>query len=223
MDDMTEAKHAAAREALSHVSPGMLLGIGSGSTVHAFIEELAKDPRGVMCIAASRKSADACTKAGIPVEELGPSMLDLVVDGADAIDQGGQVLKGLGGALVREKILAEAARKWILIVDETKLVDPLRGTVPVEVLPYGMQRTKCRIEEAVHAVGTLREAGGVRYMTDNGNHIIDVKLPRIDDAEKLAALLAAIPGVVGTGVFANLHPHVIVATATGETREWDCP
>ncbi len=223
MDARMEAKHAAARAALAHVSRDMLLGIGSGSTVRAFIEELGSTKMGVRCITASRESADACRKNGIPVEELGAAMLDLVIDGADAIDHSGQVLKGLGGALVREKILAQSAKRWILIVDETKLVDPLGGTVPVEVIPYGMARTKERIEKCAHAVSTLREEGGRPFVTDNGNCILDVRLPRIDDPEGLDNTLAVIPGVVGTGVFINLHPHVIVSTATGETRQWDCP
>ncbi|MGC8461711.1 MAG: ribose-5-phosphate isomerase RpiA [Candidatus Dormibacteria bacterium] len=223
MNDMTAAKHAAARAAVAHVTPGMLLGIGSGSTVHALIEELGKTILGVRCVPASCESADACRNAGIPLEELGKSMLDLVIDGADVIDNDGHVLKGLGGALVREKILAQAARKWILIVDETKLVDPLGGTVPVELLPYGMQHTKGRIEECVQVESTLRERGGEPFVTDNGNYILDVPIPRIEDPERLDRILVSIAGVVGTGLFVNLHPHVVVSAVNGVTREWDCP
>jgi len=214
--DVEAQKRAAAGKALELVEAGMVLGLGTGSTARYFIEGVGRlvnqglDIRAVATSLDSRRRAESC---GIPLLDEIAGVIDLTIDGADEIDPGLNCIKGRGGALLREKIVAHASRRFVLIADESKLVAELgRGPVPVEVVPFLWQRT----EHDVVALGgrsTVRGDGASPYRTDNGNFILDVMFDRV--GEPLAADLRRIPGVVGHGLFLRMAHAAIVAGGSG--------
>lgn len=224
MDDRASAKRASARQALRHVVPETVLGIGSGTTVLAFIDELAdaRESLGAAfgAVVASERSAAACRAAGIRVLDLPAAGVDLVIDGADAVTPDKQVLKGHGGALLREKILAAAAAQWILIVDPSKEMDRLEGVLPVEIVRYGAAWTLDRLRDLMGSEVELRTDGaGEPFLTDNGNLIANVALPPLDDPAALGERIQSLPGVVGHGLFLGFSPLVIVGQDDGAARE----
>ncbi len=223
MDDL---KRQAAARAVEQVQDGMKLGLGTGSTAKHFVELLGERVKaglkvvGVPTSEATRADAERC---GVPLTTLEEvDHLDLTVDGADEIDPNLDLIKGGGGALLREKIVAAASDRMIVIADETKWVDTLgRFPLPIEVIPFGLGATR-RAIEAVFAGNDVSGPMDIRktkdghvFVTDGGHWIIDGHLGRIADAPRLAGLLNAIPGVVETGLFVKLASTVILAGANG--------
>ena len=219
-----EQKRAVAAAAMAYVAPGTTVGVGTGSTAAFFIEELAARPELVAAaVASSETSAAALRAAGIRVVGLdaAPS-LPLYVDGADAVDPQLRLIKGAGGALVREKVVASASELFVCIVDESKLVERLgspaggakaAAPVPLAVLPMA----------AAHVAARLRALGGspaarAGYRTDDGMAVLDVTGLDLSDPERLEADLDAIPGVVGSGVFARRPADVVLAAAGDGVR-----
>jgi len=220
------AKRAAGRAALDHVEPGMRLGLGTGSTARHFVEglgERVRDGLDVVCVPTSEATRTLAVHHRIPVadlDELGD--LDLTVDGADELDDRLNLVKGGGGALLREKIVAAASRAMIVIADETKHVDVLgRYPLPVEVVRFGVATTIARIAEAARAAGcegevTLRRSDdGEPFVTDEGHLICDCAFRRIENPPALARALEGVPGVVEHGLFLGYATLAILGTEDG--------
>jgi ribose 5-phosphate isomerase A len=209
-------KRAAAERALELVRPGTIVGLGSGSTAHYFIEGLARQVRSglqVKAVATSLESRHQAEAGGIPITEEVDGWLDLAVDGADEIDPAVNCVKGRGGALLREKVVAHASRRFILIADESKLVGRLgRGAVPVEVLPFLWQATSRSIE-SLGGRPRLRMAAGRPFESDNGNLILDTVFGAVDAS--LSTALHSIPGVMEHGLFFGMARAAIIGTAAG--------
>lgn len=212
--DREAQKRAAAQRALELVRPGMVVGIGTGTTARFFIEGLAGQP--VVVVPTSRQSAEVAQAAGLEVVDDPKDEIDLAVDGADEIDPELRLVKGHGGALFREKMVATAARRFVVIADESKLVDRLgRNFVPVEVAPFLWRQTAARLA-ATGASCALRGGEANPYLTDNGNLIVDLTfLNRIPDPEQTAAALKATTGVLDHGLFIGLARAAIVAGTAG--------
>lgn len=211
-------KLAAARRALDLVEPGMMLGIGTGTTARFFIGELgaAAVGRQVTAVPTSAASAELARSLGIRVVEDPERPIDLAVDGADEIDPELRLVKGHGGALFREKLVASAARRFVVIADASKLVDRLgRGAVPVEVLPFLWRATAARLG-ALGATWTLRGGAERPYRTDNGNLVLDLTFPGgLDDPERTATAIKAVTGVLEHGLFLGLARAAIVGGPDG--------
>ncbi len=217
-----ELKRRAAEEAAAHVRSGMVLGLGTGSTAALVVETIARklgrgelaDIRG---IPTSGRTRDQASSLGIPLTTLEEHpAVDLTIDGADEVDPHGNLIKGGGGALLWEKIVAAASRQYIIVVDESKLVERLgRGfAVPVEVMPFGWG-THLEPMRALGGEPALRQGGGGEpYVTDGGHYIIDVTFPGgMDDPALVDRALRDRPGVVETGLFLGMQPRVIVGRA----------
>jgi ribose 5-phosphate isomerase A len=219
--DGESQKREAAVRAAELVMPGMVLGLGSGSTAELVLEALAaRVTRGlrVVGIPTSQRTEARARQLGLTLTDFGAHRrIDLTLDGADAVERGTlNLIKGRGGALLREKIVAAASVRMVAVVDETKLVDRL-GThvpLPVEIIPFGWQVTLDRLA-ASGATSTLRRIGGAPFLTDSGNFIADCAFPVISDPADLQAQLASIIGVVESGLFIGLAHAVIVGTGTG--------
>ena len=224
--DQNALKRQAAVAALRHVRPGMTVGLGSGSTASLFIAELGRrladgELSGVRGIPTSEASRRLAAAANIPLVDFAdaPDGCDVVVDGADEISPSLDLIKGLGGALVREKIVAQNARRRVIIADASKLVDKLgsKSPLPVEVLPYGIE-TQASFFRRVGGEPVLRlDATGQGYRTDNGNAIFDVAFGPIADPRELEVALLRRGGVVQTGLFLGMADEAIVAVG-GEIR-----
>jgi len=204
------------------VTSGQRIGLGSGTTARLFVEALAErlstgELEGVRGVPTSAETEELAARLGVPLTTLEAAPeLDIAVDGADEVDPNLDLIKGLGGALLREKIVASASRLFVVVVDESKLVERL-GTwtpVPVEVLPFGWRVVADRVE-ALGAKVTLRERGGEVAATDQGNYVLDCALGEIPDAARLAAALSSIPGVLGHGLFVSMADEVIVGGEEG--------
>lgn len=214
-----ELKRNAAHAALDLLPEGGVLGLGTGSTTRWFIEavgDLARGGRQFLAVPTSRASRALAEQVGIPLlDDAGPWEIELCVDGADEVSAALDLIKGGGGAHAREKIVNHAARRNVIIVDESKLSTRLgeKRKVPVEVLPFGAKTT----EAALAKLGTpaLRQQDGTPFQTDSGNLIYDLGVPPLDDPEQLDRLLHALPGVVETGLFLGRADVVIVASASG--------
>jgi ribose 5-phosphate isomerase A len=223
-----EWRRSAAEAALGEVRGGMKLGLGTGRTAEHFVRLLGERVRAgldVIAVATSERTAALAASAGIAMTTLDQEpVLDLAVDGADEIDPQLRLIKGGGGALLREKIVAYAAKRFLVIADEAKFVAHLGAfPLPVEVVPFGMAATVKAIGRAIAKAGltgdtVLRQGSGGPYFTDNGNRIVDLHLRHISNPEALAAALAAIPGVVEHGLFIGLASAAIIAGAGGVRR-----
>ncbi|MDQ6636867.1 MAG: ribose-5-phosphate isomerase RpiA [Candidatus Dormibacteraeota bacterium] len=215
-------KRAAAERALALVRDGMLLGLGTGSTAHHFITGLRDlTARGLRLrgLATSLTSAELGRESGVemlPVEAALPRSLDLAVDGADEIAPDLSLVKGRGGAMFREKLVALNAERFVVIADASKLVDRLgRGVVPVEVAPFLWPQTARRLE-ALGASWLLRGGTEQPYLTDNGNLILDLSFAGgLERPEQTAAVLKSVPGVIEHGLFCGLTQAAIVAGPGG--------
>ena len=219
-------KRQAAAAALEFVRPGMRIGLGTGSTARCFVELLADRVRagldivGVATSEATRMDAD---RLGVPLTTLDETpALDLTVDGADEIAHDLTLIKGGGGALLHEKIVAAASARMIVIADESKWVALLGAfPLPVEVVPFGLAATRRAVGNAAAETGapgplTLRRTGdGHAFVTEAGHLILDAALTRIIDPQALAARLAEIPGVVEHGLFIGLAQAAVIAGADG--------
>jgi len=215
-----EQLDALGRYALKLVRPGQVLGLGTGRAASAFIRELGASGIKVRGVATSNASADLGREVGIEVIGLGTvRAIDTDFDGADEVDSRLNLVKGYGGALVREKIVAASSAKFVVLVGEEKIVVRLgqRGSLPVEVVPFAEPLTTKRIA-ALGLRPKVRQMEGKAFITDNGNIILDCGLKPISNPAKLDRELLAIPGVVGTGLFLGMASTVLVACADGSIR-----
>jgi ribose 5-phosphate isomerase A len=224
--DIDSQKRAASARALDFVSPGMRLGLGTGSTARHFVELLAERVRAgleVIAVPTSEATRSDAERLGIPLTTLDETPeLDLTVDGADEIAPDLTLIKGGGGALLREKIVAAASGRMLVIADESKWVPILgRFPLPVEVVSFGLAATRRAVEAASVAAGAAgpallrRSSDGHAFVTDQGHWILDVVLERIPDPRALADRLAHIPGVVEHGLFIGLAQTAILAGSEG--------
>ena len=222
-DAETRLKQEAATAAVAFVRSGMKVGLGTGSTaIFATwrIAELLKAGtlRDIVAFATSKATFDEAVRLGIPMmpDDL-PHDLDVTIDGADEVDPELNLIKGGGGALLREKIAAQASRRVIIVVDETKPA-PRLGThwpVPVEVMPFAW-RSQARFLESLGAAISIRQdESGAQFVTDSGNMILDCRFGPIADAPALASALSARAGIVEHGLFIGLADDLIVASAEG--------
>jgi ribose 5-phosphate isomerase A len=223
IDDL---KAEAARRALALVEPGMRIGLGTGSTAAKFVDQLgAKVAAGldVMCVPTSEATRQQAARLGIRLTTLDEMPdLDLTVDGADEIDPELRLIKGGGGALLREKIVAMASQRLVIIADEGKLVATL-GTfpLPIEVTPFGAVSTRNLIREIAAEVGCIgeitqrRTKAGEPFVSDGGNFIFDCAFGDIPEPGALELAMKAIPGVVETGLFLGLADLAYIARADG--------
>lgn len=223
--DRDVLKRAAAEAAVGLVQDGMVVGLGTGSTAAFAIEALAKRHRDglrFVGIPTSERTAAQAIAAGITLTSFAERRrIDLTIDGADEVERGTlNLIKGLGGALLREKIVAAASRRLAIIIDAIKLVDQL-GTsvpVPVEVVAFGLEATQAALE-ALGAGVTLRHApAGEPFVTDGGNRILDCRFGPIADPARLEDRIRRIVGVVECGLFINRADSVFVADSTGVRR-----
>ncbi len=221
-----EQKRAAAARALEYVKPGMRLGLGTGSTAAHFVDLLGartKEGLDVICVATSEVTEAQARDLGIRMSQIDAvPLLDLCVDGADEIDEELRMIKGGGGALLREKIVAMASERMIAIVDASKRVETLGAfPLPVEVVKFGHDVTRTMIEMMGADVGcegkiTLRiQPDGNTFVTDCGNYIYDCAFGSIDEPEALDDVLRMIPGVVESGLFIGVADLAIVASEKG--------
>ena len=217
-------KRAAAARALESVRDGMVLGLGTGSTIRFFLDLLAErvragDLSAVVGVPTSRRTAEIARGQGIRVSRLrAQPRLDLTVDGADEVDPRGNLIKGLGGALLREKIVAQASDRFIVIVDESKVVERLgtRSPLPVEVTRFGSSRHQSFVTEFGAEVALRRASDGSRFVTSNGNYILDARFPEgIDDPVALDEALRARAGIVENGLFLGMTTRALVAAPGG--------
>ncbi|KRB57117.1 ribose 5-phosphate isomerase [Rhizobium sp. Root708] len=223
--DAREMKIKAAEAALAHVESGMRLGIGTGSTAEEFVRLLAEKVANgfkVEGVPTSERTARLCVELGVPLKSLDElPQLDLTIDGADELDAALRLIKGGGGALLREKIVAAASDRMIVIADESKLVQTLGAfALPIEVNQFGLVATRIAIEKVASKLGltgalSLRKSEDGTFMTDGGHYIVDASFGRIPDAEALSNELNAIPGVVEHGLFLNMATLAIIAGPAG--------
>ena len=224
MDPRT-LKIEAARAALAHVEDGMRLGIGTGSTAEEFVRLLAQrvaSGLSVVGVPTSERTAALCRELGVPLSDLDAMPeLDLTIDGADEVDPDLNLVKGGGGALLREKIVATASARMIVIADASKLVDHLgRFPLPIEVNRFGLKATEIAIGRAASGLGldgpiSIRMQGGEPFVTDGGHFILDASFGLIRDPDRLSQALHAIPGVVEHGLFLGLAERVVIADPEG--------
>jgi ribose 5-phosphate isomerase A len=221
-----EQKKAAAIAALDYIKPGMKVGLGTGSTANHFITALAekvkKEALDIQCVATSRQSYKLAADLGLKMTNLdNQPRLDVCVDGADEFDDNFQLIKGGGGAMLIEKIVATSARFMIVIADESKKVAALgKFPLPIEVIPFGVNATAWKIERALRILNlkgsmVLRLKDGKPFETDCGNVIIDAALGHIPEPGRLSALLNSIPGVVEDGLFVDVCGIVLMGTKDG--------
>lgn len=217
-----KAKRAAALESVNHVNNGFIVGLGSGSTAAYAIREIGRriqlENLRVFGVPTSYQAFMLAVECGVPVTTLNEhSKLDLAIDGADEVDEELNLIKGLGAALLREKIVASASKKVVIVVDETKVVQKLGMShpVPVEVLPFALSPVMLKMKD-FGGKPELRVGNGKvgPVVTDNGNFIVDVKFRTTEDAEGLDAKLKRVPGVVETGLFVGIADIVYVGGKT---------
>lgn len=217
-----KAKKCAAIEAVKHIKDGFILGLGSGSTVAYAIQESGKRMKQeglrLLGVPTSHQAFTLAIRNGIPITTLDEhAQIDLAIDGADQIDTKLNLIKGMGGALTREKIVASAAKQFIVVADETKLTDKLgfRHPVPIEVLPFASSTVTSQLEKMGGKV-VLREFKGKigPVVTDNGNFILDANFGPIKNPKELNLQLKSIPGVIETGLFVNMAGVIYVGRQT---------
>ena len=213
--DARQLKIQAASAALEHVQPGMRLGIGTGSTADEFVRLLAERIDGgleVKGVPTSERTAGLCLELGVPI---------FALEELPEIDADLRLIKGGGGALLREKIVACASAKMIVIADESKVVETLgRFPLPIEVNQFGLAATRLAIDNLAKDMGlagsiVLRMNGSIPFETDGGHFILDASFGRIPDAEALSCALNTIPGVVEHGLFLNVAREAIIAGSSG--------
>ena len=216
-------KHAAAEAAVAEVRAGMAVGLGTGSTAALAVAALGRKVAAglrITAIPTSEQTAAQARGLGIPLTDFAATpRLDLTIDGADQIACPGLALvKGLGGALLREKIVAAASDRLIVVADARKRVTLLSGVVPVEVVAFGIEATTRRIVALGAAVARRIGADGAPFVSDGGNPILDCRFPPIADPAALEAALRGIVGVIATGLFLGMATEAFVAGADGVTR-----
>ncbi len=204
-----------AERALQWIKEDSVVGLGSGRAAATFVRVLSERVKSglrIRCVPTSQATAETAMELGIPLvtlDQAGP--IDITVDGADEVDPKLDLIKGYGGALLREKIVAAASKRLVILVDSTKLVPVLgsRGVLPVEVIPFGLSHCRHRLAELGYP-SEPRLRDGKHFVTDNGNHILDCTITAIADPASLQNSILAIPGVVETGLFLGLADSVLV-------------
>jgi len=212
-------KEAAARASLRFVKDGQIVGLGTGSTAVYFIQllgEQVKNGLRIRGIPSSDRSREQAAGLGIPLTTLDEyQQIDVTVDGADEVDPQLRLIKGGGGALLREKIVASATKQLVIVCDATKRVPVLgKFPLPVEVIKFAQAVVLKKIEALGAQVGLRRGADGKPYLTDENNHILDCRFGQIPDADGLARQLNAMPGVVEHGLFIGMASVVLVANGS---------
>ena len=219
-----DAKKNAAERAVEYVKDGMTIGLGTGTTAYWAILKLGQKIREglhINAVATSLATEKLANENNIPIVPFSEvRSIDLAIDGADEVDAKKNLIKGGGGALTREKIIAYNSKKFIVVVDESKLVEQLgKFPLPVEILPFGAELTVKRIS-LMAGEAKIRQAKVGNYITDNGNLIVDCRFGAIADPASLDAALKTIPGVVETGLFLNNRVGAVVAGfKSGEVKE----
>ncbi|MEB8093034.1 ribose-5-phosphate isomerase RpiA [Mammaliicoccus lentus] len=219
-----ELKESVAIEAIQYIEDDMKVGLGTGSTMYYAIKHLGervKKGLNIVCVPTSEKTEEWAKKFEIPLSDFSEiRSLDIAIDGADEVDENLQLIKGGGGALLREKIVADAAKKFIVIVDESKVVKILgKFKLPIEVIPFGWKITAQSIE-SLGCKAILRKKEEEIFVTDNQNYILDCDFSEIHHPEQLNHALKSVVGVVETGLFINMTKKVLVSrSATNEINE----
>lgn len=228
------AKDAASIAATALVEPGMKLGLGTGSTavvfVHRLAERVKREGFALRCAATSKATAELATSLGLKIESLDDlGWLDLTIDGADELDPDLNLIKGGGAAHLREKIVATASDRMVVIADQSKVVEQLgRFHLPVEVLAFGFHATQTLIKRGLDDLGLtqrpilLRKRDDQPVITDEGNLVLDLALEAIPDPYALANMLSSVAGVVEHGLFLNICSKAIVGRADGSVVELTC-
>ena len=217
LDDLKKQASIAALEA---IKDGMIVGLGTGSTATHFIRELGVRVQAglrVHGIPTSEESRKLAVEVGIPLTTLREHpIIDVTVDGADEVSDGLDLIKGLGGALVREKVVAHASKKVIIVVDETKLTGRLgvKAPIPIEVVPFALEVARGQLI-LWGGDAKLREKEGKPFLSDNGNYILDWWHGPIDQPWALEKQIKGVTGIVDSGIFANVASQVIAATSAG--------
>jgi ribose 5-phosphate isomerase A len=220
LDEQTRLKKQAGEKAAEYVKDGMIIGLGTGSTVEWTIRKLGamvESGLKIIGIPTSIRSEKLAIELGIPLSTLlEHPKLDLTIDGADEVDPNLNLIKGMGGALTREKIVASSSKKEIIVVDDTKVVQILgtKSPLPVEVIPFAHNSCKIALEQ-LQAKPKLRFVEQKEYLTDNNNYILDCRFDSITNPEDLELKINNIPGVVENGLFLNLIDMVIIASKDG--------
>ncbi|HEX6383484.1 MAG TPA: ribose-5-phosphate isomerase RpiA [Anaerolineae bacterium] len=225
MKDLDQLKRLAAKTAVESIESGMVIGLGTGSTATYAIQAIGRrlrddQLRNVIAISSSEASADKAESWNIPLTTLDDHpIIDITIDGADEVDPSLDLIKGLGGALLREKIVAVASREVIIVGDYTKRVERLgtRAPVPVEVIPFARRPVQDYLE-SLGARVELRIQANQPFVTDEGNYILDCYFGLIDNPTRLAQAIRVRPGVVEHGLFLGIATQIIVATPTGIKR-----
>jgi len=221
-----EAKKRAASEAVKHVNDGFTVGLGSGSTAAYAIKEIGRriqrEKLQILGVPTSHQALKLAVDSGIPITTLEEHpQLNLTIDGADQIDKELNLIKGMGGALTREKIVASATRQLVIVADETKMAEKLGKDqpLPIEVLPFAPQTVMLSIQK-LGGIPILREGTGKvgPVVTDNGNFIIDADFGPIGNPKELNVQLKSIPGVIETGLFIGMADVVYVGKPAGVDR-----
>ena len=212
-------KRAAAEAAVREVQPGMLVGLGTGSTAAEAIRLIGESGVTIEAVATSEASAALARLVGIRVRDFAEvSRVDLTIDGADAIDPQFRAMKGAGGAMLREKVVAAASDRMVVIADASKRVDTIAvAKLPVEVLPFARSYVEAAMRPMFAEVAVRGGQGGA-YRTDNGNIVIDCHAPMLADWDRLAAWLGSVPGVAGHGLFLGEVDAAYIADAGVVTR-----
>ncbi|MEM6277330.1 MAG: ribose-5-phosphate isomerase RpiA [Pseudomonadota bacterium] len=233
LSPIDKAKFVAAKRAADYVESGMKVGLGTGSTaawlVRCLGEMVREDGLRIKGVPTSARTAALARDVGIDVISLDEARwLDITIDGADEFDTDLNLIKGGGGALLQEKIVATASDQMLVIADITKQVDTLGAfPLPVEVIPFGWQTTKALIEELLTAMDvlgqrtSLRMNGDAPFVTDEGNHILDLHLNRIGSARQLSLSMNQIPGVVENGLFMDICDVVVIGHGDGRVEVRD--
>ncbi len=220
-EDLDSLKKAAALKAIEFVRDGMVVGLGTGSTAKHMVVALGEKVRdGVRLrgVPTSQETAALAKQSGIPlIDSENRWEIDVALDGADQVDPSFNLIKGGGGALLKEKIVAASAKQFIVMVDHTKQVPVLGGSfsLPIEIIPFGWGCTAREIEALTKSRVILRERNGAPFKTEAGNLIVDAHLDRIDRPGELETALNLIPGVVETGLFVDRTNVLIVGTPQG--------
>lgn len=233
LSPIDKAKFVAAKQAATFVKSGMKVGLGTGSTagwlVKCLGELIREDGLRIKGVPTSTRTAELAREAGIDVISLDEAKwLDLTIDGADEYNGDLNLIKGGGGALLQEKIVATASDRMIVIADVSKRVETLGAfPLPVEVIPFGWQTSKLLIEESLIGMDvlgsrtSLRMNGQTPFVTDEGNHILDLHLHRIGNARQMSLVLNQIPGVVENGLFIDICDAVVVGFGDGRVEVHD--
>lgn len=214
-------KKIAGEKACGWVKDGMVVGLGTGSTVYYTIEklgEMVRDGLNITGIATSEETAIQAKKLGIPLKSLNDvKQIDVTIDGADEVNKDFQGIKGGGGALLREKMVAAASLMNIWVVEEKKLVEELgEFSLPIEVIPFGWKQIKWSLEKEAIETELRKNDSGKVYQTNNGNYILDIKNQILTNPVEWQEKLAGIPGIVEHGLFLNYVDIVICGKANGE-------